>query len=332
MSLSCWWIVAWWCLCGVATGADDDRSLYRDGESVYLSIFFSELDQYVFEDMTSLLQQNLEQNALGIQHGVQIRTLDYSVGQVDVGYNASLVFDFAADDAVPAHVIVSKLEKDPDAIFPQEQFGAYTVYYAKMLSCAYSCGMHGMKSPKIDPKGGVSCTCQCDAGWMTDLEQPFESFEYCGVQTEMNRTDTPAPSQSAANWRPPIYPSPPPPPKTYKDESGTSLPLFKWAIIGASIVVGAIVVFILCKTRCCGACRGRSCCCCCCTPSPSPARFPNYGVQLTLLLLLNISLLLMSTPINTNPLHSDTKPYHIVLLPKGIPRKTSPSIIMCVNK
>jgi hypothetical protein len=50
------------------------------------------------------------------------------------------------------------------------------------------------------------------------------------------------------------------------------------------------------------------------------------------LLLLNISLLLMSTPINTNPLHSDTKPYHIVLLPKGIPRKTSPSIIMCVNK
>lgn len=133
-SLSCLWIVAWWCLCGVATGADDDGSLYRDGESVYLSIFFSELDHYVFEDMTSLLQHNLEQNALGIQHGVQIRTLDYSVGQADVGYNASLVFDFAADDVVPAHVIVSKLEKDPDAIFPQEQVCRFKTRTCMLLS------------------------------------------------------------------------------------------------------------------------------------------------------------------------------------------------------
>lgn len=121
MSLSCLWIVvAWWCLCGVATRGGDNRSLYRDGESVYVSIFFRELDQYVFEDMDSLLQQNLEQNALGIQHSVQIRTVD-SVSQADLGYNASLIFDFAAEDAVPAHVIASKLDKDPTAIFPEEQ-------------------------------------------------------------------------------------------------------------------------------------------------------------------------------------------------------------------
>lgn len=120
MSLSCLWIVvAWWCLCGVATRGDN-RSLYRDGESVYVSIFFRELDQYVFEDMDSLLQQNLEQNALGIQHSVQIRTVD-SVSQAELGYNASLIFDFAAEDAVTAHVIASKLDKDPAAIFPEEQ-------------------------------------------------------------------------------------------------------------------------------------------------------------------------------------------------------------------
>lgn len=238
------------------------------------------------------------------------------------------------------------------------QFGAYTVYYAKMLSCAYSCGMHGMKSPKIDPEGDVSCTCQCDAGWMTDLEQPFESFEYCGVQTEMNRTDTPAPSQSAANWRPPVYPSPPPPPKTYKDESGTSLPLFKWAIIGASIVVGGtqyshaisctddfFTIFVSMLQPLLSLFYAKRAAVVPAEGDPAVVAaalllllqqgFLIMAFQhtlLLLLLLLNISLLLMSTPINTIPLHSDTKPCHIVLLPKGIPRKTSPSIIVHVNK
>lgn len=120
MSLSGWRIVVAWCLCGVARAADNNRTLYRNGESVYVSVFFKELDQYVFQDMIGVLKQNLEQNALGIQHSVQIRTIDTET-QADLGYNASLVFDFAAEDAVPAQVIVAKLGRDPSAIFPVEQ-------------------------------------------------------------------------------------------------------------------------------------------------------------------------------------------------------------------
>lgn len=119
MSLSGWRIVVAWCLCGVARAADN-KTLYRNGESVYVSVFFKGLDQYVFQDMIGVLQQNLEQNALGIQHSVQIRTID-TEAQADLGYNASLVFDFAAEDAVPAQVIVAKLGKDSSAIFPVEQ-------------------------------------------------------------------------------------------------------------------------------------------------------------------------------------------------------------------
>lgn len=204
-----------------------------------------------------------------------------------------------------------------------------------------------MKSPNIEPEGDVSCACQCDAGWMTDLDQPFESFEYCGVQTGVNSTDTPAPSQSAANWRPPIYPSPPPPPKTYKDESGTSLPLFKWAIIGASIVVGgtqshamSFMEEILTKgfsmQPLLSSLYAKLAAV---VPAEDPVAvlllllqqdLPTMAFQHTLLL--NIYHLLISTPININLLHSDTNPSHIVLLPKAIPRKTSPSITMLVNK
>ena len=50
------------------------------------------------------------------------------------------------------------------------------------LVCVYSCGVHGYRMPKIAESGQVSCTCKCDTGWKTDMNQNFDSFKYCAVQ------------------------------------------------------------------------------------------------------------------------------------------------------
>lgn len=36
--------------------------------------------------------------------------------------------------------------------------------------------------PTVAESGQVSCTCKCDLGWETDMDQIFDSFKYCAVQ------------------------------------------------------------------------------------------------------------------------------------------------------
>ena len=175
------------------------------------------------------------------------------------------------------------------------QFGSYNLTYADMINCVSQCGIHGMRVPLIsqNDRTAVGCTCQCDPGWSTDITQPFESYVYCAME-DPNSDGSLTPNQNlGGDWRPPVPLYPPPPPKTYEDQSSKKLPLFKWAIIGASIIVfgtlapvipsstgavgyikltptlavAAILVFIMCKTRCCGLTRLLSSCCCCCGSS-----------------------------------------------------------------
>lgn len=131
-----------------------------------------------------------------------------------------------------------------------------------------------MRVPEVTTgSGAVSCTCQCDYGWATDQNQPFDSFAYCTVTTSntpttnsntnktMTTTSNTTTSPTAGDWRPPVpsYPPPPPASKTTKKK----VPLFKWVIIGISVIVMAVLVFVLCRTRCCGLwglCCSDGCC------------------------------------------------------------------------
>lgn len=64
------------------------------------------------------------------------------------------------------------------------QFGPVEVHVVSQIVCIFSCGLHGYRMPKIAESGQVSCTCECDLGWETDMDQSFDFFEYCAVQHE----------------------------------------------------------------------------------------------------------------------------------------------------
>jgi hypothetical protein len=127
------------------------------------------------------------------------------------------------------------------------QFGSYNLTYADMINCISPCGTHGMRVPLISQtdRTAVGCTCQCDPGWSTDTAQPFESYVYCAME-DPNSDGSLAPNQNlGGDWRPPVPMYPPPPPKTYEDQSSKKLPLFKWAIIGASIIVFGTSILVI---------------------------------------------------------------------------------------
>ena len=272
---------------GAAVGRAFDRALYDRGTSAYLQATFHGLDRSAFLDLQTVLLSRIAQAAVGTEDSIVYRDLETSA-QDDgpLGYEARLVFDFTPADATPAALLASTLARNPNDVLPVDIFGQYSVSHAVLLQCPIPCGDHGMRAPDVAAgTGAVSCTCKCDPGWTTDLDQPFESFEYCTLTaagddtndttdtTDTNDTNdttnainninngTTTVPPTSGDWRPPVpsYPPPPPASKTTK----TRVPLFKWVIIGVSVIVLAIIVFVLCRTRCCGLwslCCGGGCC------------------------------------------------------------------------
>lgn len=261
-----------------------DRALYDGGTSAYLKATFHGLDRFAFLDLQSNLLSRVAKAAVGAADSIVFRDMDSTQVNGPLGYEARLLFDFTPADATPASLLASILSQNPESVLPTSVFGQYSVAHAMVLQCPTPCGAHGLRAPEVAAgSGSVSCTCQCDPGWMTDVNQPFESFEYCSIATStmaptsptVPTTSTTTPNTStnttsdnnSIDWRPPlpIYPPPPPASKTTKKK----VPLFKWIIIGVSILVIAILVFVLCRTRCCGLwsiCCGGGCC-----PSASPS-------------------------------------------------------------
>lgn len=212
-----------------------NRSMYDLGTSIHVRVTFHELDRLAFLDLQDIMLSNVHMVAIGTQDSMVYRDLDSSQNNGPLGYEALVLFDFSPRDSTPASLVNSVISNNPENIFPPETFGASDVSYAGMLAC--SCGDHGIRVPHYTAaSNSMSCTCQCDPGWDTDMSQKFESFKYCSIQ-KSSTDDAPVQNTSDPSWRPPVPLYPPPPPKTYKNESSGKLPLFKWAIIGASIIV-----------------------------------------------------------------------------------------------
>ena len=255
-----------------------NRTLYDLGTSAYFQATFHGLDRLAFLDLQETLLERVSQSAIGASDSIVYRDMDASRENGLLGYEARLLFDFSPDDATPASLLATTLSRDPETVIPVELFGHYTVSHATLLQCASPCGDNGMRAPEVGAESNaVSCTCACDPGWSTDMSQPFETFEYCSVAadtsdgggTDMNGS-TGNTSNGTTGWRPPVPAYPPPPPKSYENETGkTKIPLFKWIIIGVSVIILAILVFVLCKTRCCGLCGLCSLCGLCCSNGSS---------------------------------------------------------------
>lgn len=259
-----------------------DRGMYDLGTSAFLQATFHGLDRLAFLELQHTLLSRIAQAAVGAGDSIVFRDMDASQVNGPLGYEARLLFDFSPADATPASLVASILSKNPESVIPTDVFGHFSVSYATVLQCSSPCGNHGLRTPEFAAgSGAVSCTCQCDPGWETDINQPFETFVYCSIPASTDsplttpttsttpsspNTSTTAPTapittNSSTGWRPPVpsYPPPPPASKTTK----STVPLFKWIIIGASVIVMAILIFVLCRTRCCGLwglCFGNGCC------------------------------------------------------------------------
>jgi hypothetical protein len=257
----------------VGAAAKLNRTLYDLGTSVYFHATFHELDRVAFLDLQGDFLSEVSKLSVGASNSIVYRDLDVSQLSGPLGYEARLLFDFSPEDETPASLLKSTLARDPEVIFSKETFGAYDVSHATMLQCASPCGEHGLRSPLVtEGSESVACTCLCDTGWETEMNQPFESFKYCTNQADGtggyggNQT-----SNITTDWRPPLPAYPPPPPKTYENESAkTKIPLFKWIIIGVSVIVLAVIVFVLCRTKCCGLCSLS-----CCAHSPGQYKYPR---------------------------------------------------------
>ncbi len=280
-----------------------DRGLYDLGTSAYLQATFHGLDRLAFLELQHTLLSRIAHAAVGAGDSIVFRDMDTSQVNGPLGYEARLLFDFSPADATPASLIASVLANNPETVIPTDVFGQFSVSHATILQCPEPCGDHGLRAPEIAAgSGAVSCTCQCDPGWQTNMNQPFETFVYCSVpastttdsplttpttsttpstpgtpdtpdtpDTSTTAPTTPITTNTSIGWRPPVPSYPPPPPTTKTTK--TSVPLFKWIIIGASIVVIAILLFVLCRTRCCGL-WGLCCGDGCCTRSSASYKYP----------------------------------------------------------
>lgn len=214
-----------------------NRSLYDLGSSVHVRVTFEELDRMSFLDFQDIMLSNVQRESIGLRDSIVYRDLDPSQNNGPLGYQALVLFDFSPRDSTPASLLDTVISHDPWKVFPQEIFGASNVTFVGVLECSPLCGDHGMRVPRYsEASNTAACTCQCDSGWHTDTNQAFESFEYCSIQSE-SIGSPPVQNTVDGPWRPPVAMYPPPPPKTYEDKSSGKLPLFKWAIIGASIIV-----------------------------------------------------------------------------------------------
>lgn len=118
------------------------------------------------------------------------------------GIVVDAVITFAPADATPASAFVSLLQSSPSTVFPPNTFGNIIVQRAIVLNCIIPCGPHGNPAPSVVGKA-VTCTCDCDAGWKTLVNQPFDSFVYCsspssavnGTEQNNGSSSTLAPSE-----------------------------------------------------------------------------------------------------------------------------------------
>lgn len=221
-----------------------NRSFYDLGTSIHVRVMFDELDRLAFLDLQDKMLSKIQETAIGLQDSIVYRDLDSSQKNGPLGYEARLLFDFSPRDSTPASLLDTVISNDPQSVFSSDTFGACNMIFVGMLECTYPCGNHGLRVPKyIESSNSISCTCNCDLGWDTDVNQPFESFKYCSVQRE-SISNPPVQNSINGSWRPPVSMYPPPPPKTYKEKSSGKIPLFKWVIIGASIIITGTCQFI----------------------------------------------------------------------------------------
>jgi hypothetical protein len=71
------------------------------------------------------------------------------------------------------------------------QYGAVTVADAAELNCVTPCGAHGSPAPRATGSGTIGCTCECEDGWATAPNQPFDSFKYCALAKSSGAAGTP---------------------------------------------------------------------------------------------------------------------------------------------
>eukprot|EP00890_Picochlorum_soloecismus_P000971 jgi/Picsp_1/1875/NSC_05341-R1_---NA--- len=161
-----------------------DGDMYETGSSVYMKVFFPEIDVLTFDNLKPQLRENIQAFAMGAKYTPHIRDYDIQEALDDDGLLVSIMVDFSQDDGTPASLLTSKVTQEPTSIFPQEAFGPVEVHVVSQIVCIFSCGLHGYRMPKIAESGQVSCTCECDLGWETDMDQSFDFFEYCAVQHE----------------------------------------------------------------------------------------------------------------------------------------------------
>lgn len=102
------------------------------------------------------------------------------------GVVVDAVITFAPADATPASAFVSLLQSSPSTVFPPDTFGNVVVQRAVVLNCIIPCGPHGNPAPSVVGQA-VTCTCDCNMGWVTLRNQPFDSFAYCSSPS-MNST------------------------------------------------------------------------------------------------------------------------------------------------
>lgn len=88
------------------------------------------------------------------------------------------VVEFSRQDATAALAFATSLRTQPSSVFPSETFGEVVVSDVAELNCLIPCGPNGDMAPKKTSEG-ISCTCECKPGWMTEADQSFDSFEYC---------------------------------------------------------------------------------------------------------------------------------------------------------
>jgi len=111
------------------------------------------------------------------------------------GVDVDTVVEFDPTDTTAASSFLTTLRTEPSRVFPPAKYGSVSIPRAAELNCITSCGPNGDPAPRVSQTGSTSCTCECQAGWITALNQPFDTFEYCAVRlTE----DTNSPWSSGA--------------------------------------------------------------------------------------------------------------------------------------
>lgn len=97
-----------------------DGDMYETGSSVYMKVFFPEIDVLTFDNLKPQLRENIQAFAMGAKYTPHIRDYDIQEALDDDGLLVSIMVDFSQDDGTPASLLTSKVTQEPTSIFPQE--------------------------------------------------------------------------------------------------------------------------------------------------------------------------------------------------------------------